>query len=254
MDFTSPAGNHLGLWVLVIPVIGGVIVGLMARYGSEGIRGHGIPEVIDKILQGQSRIAPRLTLLKPLSGAIAIGTGGPFGAEGPIIATGSALGSLVGQLMDTTTEDRKILLAAGGAAGMTAVFGSPISAVLLAIELLLFEFSARSLIPVMFASAAGMVMHIMFFGAAPIFIMPEIMPPTGKLPGLVWHCRFIGRCGIGAGYAQRISRGGHVRKTPNSVDVVARNRRNLYRAIRLYRSRHARRGLRQHPRSPQRIT
>ena len=143
MAFTSPAGNHLGLWVLVIPVIGGVIVGLMARYGSEGIRGHGIPEVIEKILQGQSRIAPRLTFLKPLSGAIAIGTGGPFGAEGPVIATGGALGSLVGQLMDTTAEDRKILLAAGGAAGMTAVFGSPISAVLLAIELLLFEFTSR---------------------------------------------------------------------------------------------------------------
>jgi H+/Cl- antiporter ClcA len=183
--FTSPAGNHLGLWVLVIPVIGGVIVGLMARYGSEGIRGHGIPEVIEKILQGQSRIAPRLTFLKPLSGAIAIGTGGPFGAEGPVIATGGALGSLVGQLMDVTAEDRKILLAAGGAAGMTAVFGSPISGVLLAIELLLFEFSARSLIPVMFASAAGMAMHIIFFGAAPIFSMPEIMLPTGKL--LVWY-------------------------------------------------------------------
>lgn len=185
MAFISPAGNHLGLWVLVIPVIGGVIVGLMARYGSEGIRGHGIPEVIEKILQGQSRIAPRLTFLKPLSGAIAIGTGGPFGAEGPVIATGGALGSLVGQLMDTTAEDRKILLAAGGAAGMTAVFGSPISGVLLAIELLLFEFSARSLIPVMFASAAGMVMHVIFFGAAPIFSMPEIMLPTGKL--LVWY-------------------------------------------------------------------
>jgi H+/Cl- antiporter ClcA len=183
--FSSPAGNHLGLWVLVIPVIGGVIVGLMARYGSEGIRGHGIPEVMEQILRGQSRIAPRLTFLKPLSGAIAIGTGGPFGAEGPIIATGGALGSLVGQLMNTTAEDRKILLASGGAAGMTAVFGSPISGLLLAIELLLFEFSARSLIPVMFASAGGMALHIMFLGAAPIFGMPEIPLPTGTL--LVWY-------------------------------------------------------------------
>ena len=173
--FSSPAGNHLGLWVLVVPVIGGFIVGLMARYGSEGIRGHGIPEVMEKVLRGQSRIAPRLIFLKPLSGAIEIGTGGPFGAEGPVIATGGALGSLVGQLMDTTSEDRKILLAAGGASGMTAVFGSPISGVLLAIELLLFEFSARSLIPVMFASASGMAMHIIFFGAAPIFSMPEIL-------------------------------------------------------------------------------
>ena len=185
LAFSSPAGNHLGLWVLVIPVIGGVVVGLMARYGSEGIRGTGIPQVMEKILRGQSRIAPRLTFLKPLSGAIAIGTGGPFGVEGPVIATGGALGSLVGQLTDTTAEDRKILLAAGAAAGMTAVFGSPISGVLFAIELLLFEFSARSLIPVMFASAGGMAMHIIFFGATPIFAMPEILLPTGT--HLVWY-------------------------------------------------------------------
>src|SRR5204863_2992525 len=151
----SPAQNHLGAWVMVIPVIGGVIVGLMARYGSKAIRGHGIPEAMEQVLTNQSRIPARMTFLKPLSAAIAIGTGGPFGAEGPIIATGGALGSLVGQLLPTTAAERKTLLAAGAAAGMAATFGSPVSAVLLAIELLLFEFRPRSLIPVALASATA---------------------------------------------------------------------------------------------------
>src|ERR1043165_1520462 len=114
----APSQNHLGIWVIFIPVIGGVIVGLMARYGSRAIRGHGIPEAMEHVLTNQSRIPPRMTFLKPLSAAIAIGTGGPFGAEGPIIATGGALGSLVGQLMHTTAAERKTLLAAGAAAGM----------------------------------------------------------------------------------------------------------------------------------------
>jgi chloride channel protein, CIC family len=177
-QFLSPAGNHLGVFVVIVPVLGGVIVGLMARYGSEGIRGHGIPEIMEQILRNQSRIRPRLTFLKPISAAIAIGTGGPFGAEGPIIATGGALGSLIGQLLKTTGDERKILLSAGAAAGMAATFGSPVSAILLAIELLLFEFRPRSLIPVAFACAAATALRLKLMGATPIFQMPDIGSPT----------------------------------------------------------------------------
>jgi len=175
--FSSPAYNHLGLWVIVVPVIGGIIVGIMARYGSEAIRGHGIPEAMEQVLFGQSRIPPRVTFLKPLSAAIAIGTGGPFGAEGPIIATGGALGSLIGQLLTTTADERKTLLAAGAAAGMAATFGSPVSAVLLAVELLLFEYRPRSIIPVSLACATAQGVRIAFVGTTPIFAMPEVIHP-----------------------------------------------------------------------------
>ena len=177
-QFVSPAENHLGLFVIVVPAIGGLIVGLMARYGSEAIRGHGIPEVMEQVLRNQSRIMPRITFLKPISAAIAIGTGGPFGAEGPIIATGGALGSLIGQLLKTTADERKILLSAGAAAGMAATFGSPVSGVLIAIELLLFEFRSRSLIPVTFACVTATAVRIAFMGSAPIFAMPSVAPPT----------------------------------------------------------------------------
>jgi H+/Cl- antiporter ClcA/CBS domain-containing protein len=177
--FSSPAYNHLGAWVIVVPVIGGIIVGLMARYGSESIRGHGIPEAMEQVLFGQSRIPPRVTFLKPLSAAIAIGTGGPFGAEGPIIATGGALGSLVGQLLTTTADERKTLLAAGAAAGMAATFGSPVSAVLLAIELLLFEYRPRSIIPVSLACATAQGVRIAFVGTDPMFQMPAVVHPHG---------------------------------------------------------------------------
>ena len=144
----GPAGNHLGLAVILVPVAGAVIVGLMARFGSKAIGGHGIPEAMEKIILDESRIPPAITFLKPLSAAISIGTGGPFGAEGPIIATGGAFGSLTGQWMHISPGERKIVLAAGACAGMAAIFGSPLAAVLLAIELLLFEFSPRSVIPV----------------------------------------------------------------------------------------------------------
>jgi len=177
--FSSPAGNHLGLYVIFIPVIGGLIVGVMARYGSEAIRGHGIPEAMEQVLFGGSRIPPRLTFLKPLSAAIAIGTGGPFGAEGPIIATGGALGSLVGQILKITADERKTLLAAGAAAGMAATFGSPVSAVLLAIELLLFEYRPRSIIPVALACATAQAVRIAFVGAGPMFAMPGVSQPRG---------------------------------------------------------------------------
>src|SRR6185437_6774653 len=144
----SPAGNQLGLFVILVPVFGALIVGFMARYGSERIRGHGIPEAIEAILINGSRIQPRVAILKPLSSAISIGSGGPFGAEGPIIMTGGAFGSLIAQFLRLTSAERKTLLVAGAAAGMSATFGTPIAAVLLAVELLLFELKPRSLVPV----------------------------------------------------------------------------------------------------------
>src|SRR6476646_9582079 len=136
---TSPADNALGAWVIVVPVIGGLIVGLLARYGSERIRGHGIPEAIEAILFGKSRMSPKVAVLQPLSSGIVIGSGGPFGAEGPIIMTGGALGSLIAQFFHLTSAERKTLLVAGAAAGMSATFAAPIASVLLAVELLLFE-------------------------------------------------------------------------------------------------------------------
>jgi H+/Cl- antiporter ClcA/CBS domain-containing protein len=177
-EFSSPAGNHLGLWVIGVPVLGGLIVGAMARWGSRAIRGHGIPEAMEQVLLNESRIPARMTWLKPVSSAIAIGTGGPFGAEGPIIATGGALGSLIGQFLHVTADERKTLLAAGAAAGMAAVFSAPISSVLLAIELLLFERRARSLIPVALAAVIGTGVRYMLEGNAPMFPMPQIATPT----------------------------------------------------------------------------
>ncbi len=176
--FSSPSDNHLGLWVIAVPVVGGIFVGFMARYGSKAIRGHGIPETMEQVLLNQSRIPPRIAILKPLSAAVSIGTGGPFGAEGPIIATGGAIGSLLGQFLKTTADERKALLAAGAAAGMAAIFGSPVSAVLLAIELLLFEFRSRSFIPVAIATVAATAVHVFFEGLKPVFAMPILPTPT----------------------------------------------------------------------------
>jgi CIC family chloride channel protein len=197
----GPAGHHLGAWVVLVPALGGLIVGVMARYGSKAIRGHGIPEAMEQILTNQSRIPARLTFLKPMSAAIAIGTGGPFGAEGPIIATGGALGSLVGQILGTTSTERKTLLAAGAAAGMAATFGSPVSAVLLAVELLLFEFRSRSLIPVALASATAAGVRMAFVGPQAVFAMPQLSHPSGSalafyivLGGVIgWVATFVTR-------------------------------------------------------------
>ena len=180
LAFSSPADAHVGAWVLVIPVLGALVVGVMARYGSTAIRGHGIPEVMEKVLYGESRIPARVMFLKPLSAAVAIGTGGPFGAEGPIIATGGALGSLVGQHIRVSADERKTLLAAGAAAGMAATFGSPVSAVLLAVELLLFEYRPRSLIPVALAAAAAAAVRVAFEGTAPVFAVPPFAQPGGE--------------------------------------------------------------------------
>jgi H+/Cl- antiporter ClcA len=152
----APSFDHLARspWILIAAVTGAAIVSLLARWAPV-IRGHGIPEAMEAILTRQSRIAPRAALAKPLSAAVAIGTGGPFGAEGPIIVTGGALGSLVGQLVPVSPSERKILLASGAAAGMAATFGAPIAAVVLAIELLLFEFSTRAFVPLAVAGAGG---------------------------------------------------------------------------------------------------
>jgi H+/Cl- antiporter ClcA/CBS domain-containing protein len=177
---TSPAEHHLGYWAILPPVLGGLIVGVMARYGTAAIRGHGIPEAMEQVLLNQSRISPRVLFWKPVSSAIAIGTGGPFGAEGPIIATGGALGSLVGQVLRTTAVERKTLLAAGAAAGMAATFGSPVAAVILAVELLLFEFRPRSIIPVTLASVTATGMRYTMMGSAPAFPMPQVTSPSGE--------------------------------------------------------------------------
>ena len=177
--FVAPGRHHLGAWAIAVPVIGGLLVGAMARWGSQAIRGHGIPEAMEQVLLNESKIAPRITFLKPLSSAVAIGTGGPFGAEGPIIATGGALGSFIGQLLHVTAIERKTLLASGAAAGMAAVFGSPVSAVILAVELLLFELRPRSLIPVAMAAVAATAVRFATVGSAPVFAMPDVAAPGG---------------------------------------------------------------------------
>jgi len=161
--------SPLGMTAALVPPAGCLIIGLMARYGSEKIRGHGIPEAIEAILIGSSRIQPKVAVLKPLSSAISIGTGGPFGAEGPIIMTGGALGSLFAQLFHLTSAERKTLLVAGAAAGMTAIFGTPVAAVLLAVELLLFEWKPRSLIPVATAAIVAAALRPLLFDAGPLF-------------------------------------------------------------------------------------
>src|ERR1700723_3474859 len=168
-EFLSARHNQLGLWVIPIPVIGGIIVGFMAKYGTSKIKGHGIPEAMEAVMVNRSRIEPRVAILKPISAAIAIGTGGPFGAEGPIIQTGGALGSLVGQLFHTTASERKVLLACGAAAGMSATFNTPIAGVILAIELLLFEFKSRSFIPLVIASTLATAVHMQLLGPGPMF-------------------------------------------------------------------------------------
>lgn len=174
-----PQGHHLGLWVVLVPVAGALIIGLMARLGSEKIRGHGIPEALEAILLGRSRIELKVAILKPLSSAISIGTGGPFGAEGPIIMTGGAFGSIFAQQFHLSAAERKTLLVAGAAAGMSAVFATPVAAVLLAVELLLFEWKPRSFIPVALASIVASVCRVPLLGAGPIFPVIAHAPLSG---------------------------------------------------------------------------
>ena len=186
----SPAGNTLGPLGILVPVVGALVIGVMARYGSERIRGHGIPEAIESILIGGSRVEPRLAVLKPLSAAISIGSGGPFGAEGPIIMTGGAFGSLVAQFFELTAAERKTLLVAGAAAGMSATFASPVAAVLLAVELLLFEWKPRSMIPVALASATAAAARRYLIGLGPLFPTPP--HPVFIGPGGLLGCALVG--------------------------------------------------------------
>lgn len=194
----SPADNHLGAWVILVPAIGGLLAGIMARWGSRAIQGHGIPEAMEQILTNESNIPARITWLKPVSSAFAIGTGGPFGAEGPIISTGGAMGSLIGQLLRVTANERKVLLAAGAAAGMAAVFGAPMASLVLAVELLLFELRPRSLIPVALATVTAVGVRYATYGAAPVFPMPEVQQPGGwALASFVLIGGLVGFASIG---------------------------------------------------------
>ncbi|HZR24354.1 MAG TPA: chloride channel protein, partial [Vicinamibacterales bacterium] len=189
----SPAGHHLGPLVIVVPVIGAVIIGVMARFGSDKIRGHGIPEAIEAILMNGSRVEPKVALLKPISAAISIGSGGPFGAEGPIIMTGGAFGSLIAQFFHLTSSERKTLLVSGAAAGMSATFAAPVASVILGVELLLFEWKPRSVIPVALASVTAGALRQHILGLGPVFPVPT-HGPTTTVSGLA-ACLLVGLLG-----------------------------------------------------------
>ncbi|MCC9310264.1 chloride channel protein [Kitasatospora sp. RB6PN24] len=182
----APGQHHHPWWlVLTAPVAGGLVIGLMARYGSEKIRGHGMPEAIEAILTGGSRVAPKVAVLKPVSAAISIGTGGPFGAEGPIIMTGGAIGSMLAQALRLTADERKTLLVSGAAAGMAATFNSPVAAVLLAVELLLFEWRPRSFVPVVASVSVATVVRGLLMGNGPVFpVSTAALHLNGGITGL----------------------------------------------------------------------
>src|SRR5450830_660896 len=227
--FHSPAANTLGAWVIGVPVLGGLVIGLIARYGSEQIRGHGIPEAIEAILFKRSAMSPKVAVLKPLASAIAIGSGGPFGAEGPIIMTGGAIGSLVAQHFHLSGAERKTLLVAGAVAGMTAVFGTPIAALLLAVELLLFELRPRSLLPVAIACAVAGFLRPLILDAAPLFPQQtQALQPLALL-----SCAVAGP----VPHRRRLSR------AADSLDVVACFGRPGGGDRRLFSTARARRGL-----------
>src|SRR5580765_5102332 len=200
--FRSVGGHHLGWWVILVPVAGGLIVGVMAKYGTSKIKGHGIPEAMEAVLVNRSRIEPKVALLKPISAAIAIGTGGPFGAEGPIIQTGGALGSLVGQVLHTTAVERKVLLACGAAAGMSATFNTPIAGVILAIELLLFEFKSRSFIPLVIASTLATAVHMQLLGPGPMFQVAQM--DFGIPHALPFYILLGPLCGLAAIFLSKV--------------------------------------------------
>lgn len=177
----SPSDHHMGMWAVFIPALGGLAVGLMARFVNQGVTGHGIPETMEKILLKDSLIEKRMLFLKPLAAAISVGTGGPFGDEGPIIATGGTLGSAVGQLIKTSSYERKILLSCGVAGAVAAAFGSPLGGIFLALELLLYEFKARSLVPLVFSALTAELMRMKFVGDALAFPISDVSLPSGTL-------------------------------------------------------------------------
>jgi len=202
-SLVAPGGRHHSPWlILLAPVAGGLVVGLMARYGSERIRGHGMPEAIEAILTGGSRVAPRVAILKPISAAISIGTGGPFGAEGPIIMTGGAVGSILAQLLRLSADERKTLLVAGAAGGMAATFNAPMASVLLAVELLLFEWRPRSFIPVTASVAVATICRGFLLGTGPIFGVTATARPGAAaialtlLPGVTGGLLAIAATGL----------------------------------------------------------
>jgi len=222
--FRSPQHTPLGAWMILIPVVGGLLIGLMARYGSEKIRGHGIPEAMEAVLISRSRIEAKVAILKPLSAAIGIGTGGPFGAEGPIIQTGGAFGSLVGQFFSTTAAERKVMLACGGGAGLAATFNAPITGVLLGLELLLFEFRARSFIPLIIASAMAVGIRRLLFGTGPMFLAGA--PDYNFFPNLPYYVVLGLLCGLAAvGFSLALE------KLENFFDGLKRVPRFLHPAI-----------------------
>jgi H+/Cl- antiporter ClcA len=239
-------------WMVAAPALGGLVIGLMARFGSEKIRGHGIPEAIEAILIGGSRMQPKVALLKPLSSAISIGSGGPFGAEGPIIMTGGALGSLFAQCFSLSAAERKTLLVAGSAAGMTAIFGTPVAAVLLAVELLLFEWKPRSLIPVICACVVSSALRPLLIGSGALF------PFAGQLDLPWWRLFACIGVGIVAGLQSGLltglllRHGGFVPAASDPLDVVAGARRHCGRIGRPDRAACAWRRLRHHRRSARR--
>jgi CIC family chloride channel protein len=194
--FRSPEANHLGGWVILLPVAGGLIVGLMAKFGSSKIKGHGIPEAMEAVLTSRSRIEAKVAILKPISAAIAIGTGGPFGAEGPIIQTGGAFGSLIGQFISTTASERKVLLACGAGAGMAATFNTPLAGVILAIELLLLEFRARSFIPLVISTTLATSVRFLLLGSGAMFHFSGV--DFGVPAGLPYYLVLGGLCGFAA--------------------------------------------------------
>lgn len=195
-QFVSPQYNSLGIIAIIIPVIGGLIVGVMAKYGTSKIKGHGIPEAIEAVVTNKSKISGAVAVLKPLSAAIAIGTGGPFGAEGPIIQTGGAVGSLLGQFIPTTASERKILLACGAGAGMAATFSTPIAGVILAVELLLFEFKTRSFVPLVIATAVATAVRFQLLGPGPMFHVGSLNFDVAR--NAVYFVIMGILCGIGA--------------------------------------------------------
>jgi CIC family chloride channel protein len=216
--FRSPLQTSLGPWAILIPVVGGLLIGLIAKFGSEKIRGHGIPEAMEAVLVSRSRIEAKVAFLKPLSAAIGIGTGGPFGAEGPIIQTGGAFGSLIGQILNTTAAERKVMLACGGAAGLAATFNAPITGVLLGLELLLFEFRTRSFIPLVIASAMAVAIRRLLFGAGPMFHTGAV--DYNFLPALPFYILLGLLCGLAAvGFSRCLEKleefFDHIKKIPS---------------------------------------
>ena len=188
VQLVSPDANTLGAVAVLIPVGGGLIVGLMARFGSEQIRGHGIPEAMERILINGSRVQPRLAVLKPISSAVSIGSGGPFGAEGPIILTGGAVGSVIGQLFRLTAAQRRALLVAGAAAGMSAVFGTPVAATLFGVELLAFEFKPRSMVLIGLAAATADGIRMAMANAGLVVAPADLPGPAPRRRSAAWCC------------------------------------------------------------------